>query len=187
MFKLLTDEERQKVVHEYNTRRAIVTLWAFILVLIAGIIGLWPSYILSNARENEVLERTKITEGSERVNDGKDLQAWLTETNNRLKLLSPELDTDKPSMFITQVLEQKVADIQLTGFSWVKVKGKVVLSVNGIALDRQALVSFERKVSSSGYFSEVTLPISNLAQDKDINFQIKFAIATSTKTSSKQP
>jgi len=46
MFKLLTEEERRKVVHEYALRRTIVMFLALILVLVVGIIGFLPSYIL---------------------------------------------------------------------------------------------------------------------------------------------
>ena len=70
--------------------------------------------------------------------------------------------------------------VTLTNFSWMKVKDKTNLAVNGVAPDRQTLIVFENRINASGYFSEVVLPISNLAQDKDIDFQIKFSLATST-------
>ena len=44
MFKLLTEEGRKKVESEYSTRRTVVMLLAFILVLIVGVIG--PSFKL---------------------------------------------------------------------------------------------------------------------------------------------
>ena len=176
MFKLLTEEGRDKVRREYRTRRTILMLLALILVLVAGVVGLLPSYMLSNIREKEALERVKILSnaniGSE---NGVELQTWFLETNRRLKALSPVLDTDRPSNFIDKVLEQKVTGIKITGLSWVKAKDKTNLSVSGVADDRQRLVMFEGKISSSGYFSNVTLPISDLAKDRNITFQIKFS------------
>jgi hypothetical protein len=117
MFKLLTDEEKQKVAHEYTVRRAIVVLLALILVLVVGIIGLLPSYIFSDARQNEVLERTRIMGSVGQRGDEEDLQTWLRETNRKLQILSPELDTDRPSIFIERILDQKVAGARITGFS----------------------------------------------------------------------
>lgn len=187
MFKLLTDEERQKVVHEYVLRRAIVMLSALILVLTIGIIGLLPSYILSNARENEVIERARIMGGAGQRGDEAGLQAWLEKVNRELQILSPELDTDRPSVFIEKVLGQKVSGTHITGFSWIRAKDEVTLSINGVALDRQALIAFENSINSSEYFSEVTLPVSNLAQDKNIDFQIKFSPAASTSGPLKTP
>ena len=187
MFKLLTDEERQKVAHEYVLRRAIVMLSALLLVLAIGIIGLLPSYILSDARENEVIERTRIIGSVGQRGNEAELQTWLEKVNRELQILSPKLDTDRPSILIERVLGQKVSGARLTGFSWTRAEDEVTLSVNGVALDRQTLIAFENSINSSGYFSEVTLPISNLAQDKNIDFQIKFSPAASTSGSLKTP
>ena len=187
MFKLLTDEEKQKVAHEYSVRRAVVVLLALILVLVVGIIGLLPSYILSDARQNEVLERTRIMGSVGQRGDEKDLQTWLRETNRKLQILSPELDTDRPSIFIERVLDQKVLGARITGLSWIRAEDKITLSVNGVALDRQALIAFENSINSSGYFSEATLPISNLARDRNIDFQIKFSPAVPASESLKTP
>ncbi|KKQ82938.1 MAG: hypothetical protein UT07_C0014G0014 [Parcubacteria group bacterium GW2011_GWB1_38_8] len=175
MFKLLTEEERNKVVHEYNMRRAIVILYALILIFVVGIIGLLPSYVLSNARQTEILERTRIIDKSILKGDEPELQKWLTQINNKLEVLSPKLDTDRPSDFIEKMLEQKISGIFIDSISWTNSEGKRELSVSGTALNRQTLVTFKDSINDSGYFSSVTLPISNLTQDTDINFQIKFS------------
>jgi len=175
MFKLLTEKERQKVAHEYAMRRAIVILLTLILVLVVGIIGLLPSYVLSNARENEALERMRIMGSVGEREDDATLQAWLKETNRKLQVLSPALDTDRPSDFIEKILDQRITGIAVTDFSWARAKDKVILSINGMATSRQSLITFENRINSSKYFSEVALPISNLAKDKDIDFQIKLS------------
>ena len=177
MFKLLTEEERYKVRREYSMRRAIVMLLALILVLVVGVIGLLPSYVLSNGRHNEVLERARIANSSKQHEDNSDLEVWLVEIDNELEILSPKLDTDRPSSFIDKVLDEKITGVRLTGFSWTKVKGGVTLSISGVARDRQALIAFENNINSSGQFSNVALPISNLAKDRDIDFQIKFSLS----------
>jgi len=175
MFKLLTEEGGRKVAREYAVRRAICLLLALVLVLTVGNIGLLPSYVLSNARQNEALERTRIMSNSEEGGSDASLQVWLGETNHKLQVLSPALDTDRPSDFIKTILDQKAAGITITGFLWVRAKDKIALSVNGVAASRQSLVTFENRINSSKYFSEVALPISNLAKDRDIDFQIKFS------------
>ncbi len=175
MFKLLTEEERYKVRHEYNMRRAIVMLSALIMVLVVGVIGLLPSYVLSNARQNEVLERNRIISTSKQHDDNSSLEAWLIEINNELEVSSPKLDTDRPSDFIDKVLDQKIGGVRITEFSWIKAKDGVTLAIGGIGRDRQTLIAFENSMNASSHFSTVTLPISNLAKDKDIDFHIKFS------------
>lgn len=183
MFKLLTEESRQKVTREYGVRRIIVIFMSLIVVFVIGIIGLLPSYILSNARQDDVLEWARITGSTGQDRDVLDLQAWLTEINLRLQTLSPELDTDRPSDLVKKILDQKIAGVDITSLSWIKSKDKkIVLSVSGTALDRQILVAFQNRINTSGYFSEVVLPISNLVRDRDIDFQIKFSPATSTQS-----
>lgn len=183
MFKLLTEEERQKVAREYVAHRVVVMLSTFVLVLSVGIIGLLPSYVLSNARQSEVLERVRIMNSSgQQKGDELELQAWLIETTKKLQALSPELDTDRPSDFIDKVLSQRTMGVRITSFLLAKVKDKTTLSIGGIASDRQALIRLEDRINTSGYFSEVVLPVSNLAKDKDIDFQIKFSPAPPQKS-----
>jgi len=175
MFKLLTEEERKKVASEYATRRVILMLFAFSLVLVVGLIGLSPSYVRSNARQKEVLERTRIINNSPKRGDEAEIEVWLSKVNNELQLLSPALDVDRPSDFIDQILIEKNVGVRITSFSWTKSKNKVTLSVRGVAATRQALIAFEDRINASGHFVDVVLPVSNLATDKDIDFQIKLA------------
>jgi len=176
MFKLLTEKEKAKVASEYKIRRAVVMVTAFIAMLIVAMVGLTPSYILSNSREKDVLERTRILENSEH-NDNKELETWLKETNIKLKTIDPKLDTDKPSLFVENILSEKGSSIRLTSFSWVRLKGELVLFAEGFATTRQALIEFEDRINATGKFSNVSLPVSNLAQDKNIGFQIKLSPA----------
>jgi hypothetical protein len=180
MFKLLTEEERQKVTGEYVIRRTVIFLLALVLVLAVGIIGLLPSYVLSNARQSEVLDRVRIMGVTEEETGESDIQIWLAAMNRKLQVLSPTLDTDRPSDFVEKILDEKIAGISITAFSWLRVKNEITLSVSGVAFDRQTLISFENRIDSSNYFSKVTFPISNLTKDRDIDFQIKFSLASST-------
>ncbi|MBI2674053.1 MAG: hypothetical protein HYX23_02105 [Candidatus Zambryskibacteria bacterium] len=175
MFQLLTEEERRKVGHEYVVRRTIVLLCAFVLALAVGIIGLFPSYTLSSIRRLEALERTKAVGSARQRNDDLGLQVWLEEINLKLKLLSPALDTDRPSNFIDKILDQKSAGILITDFSLAKSIDKVDISINGVAANRQSLITFKDRLNSSGNFSNVVSPISNLTKDKNIDFQITFS------------
>ena len=104
MFKLLTEEAIQKVSLEYGRRRAILILFALVLVLTVTIIGLLPSYVLSTIRAREVEERTHITNSMKSRGDEAELYAWLTKTNLALQTLSPKLDTDRPSELIYEII-----------------------------------------------------------------------------------
>jgi len=174
MYKLLPPETREKVKSEYLMRRAVVMVLAIILVEIVALVGLLPSYVLSKARQNEAVERGKMLASN--LGDGEeDLTLWLESLNTKLKILSPKLDNDRPAQNLSDVIKQKGAGVKLTGFTWSKVEGKTQLAVVGVARDRQALLSFESRLNASGEFSAVTFPVSNLAKDKDISFELTLA------------
>jgi hypothetical protein len=175
MFKLLTEEVRKKVAHEYAYRRAVVVVVALVIILIVAMVGLFPADVLSRARKQEITERLRIIGNLELKKSEIDLKAWLTSINLKLNTLNPKLDVDRPSVYIEQVLEKRVAGIKLTNLSWVKSDNKSTISISGIANDRQTLIAFENSLNASGYFDTVSLPISNLARDKNINFQVKLS------------
>lgn len=176
MYKLLPDEERAKIQAEYSRRRYVVMLSASITVIVVGMVGLFPSYMLSNARQNEVEERIKIT-GEFGLDENKaELQAWLARLNLKLRTLSPKLDQDRPSDLIEEVINRRAVGIKITSFDWAKAEeAGNTLSISGTARDRQALIAFEGSLNASGRFATVALPISNLAREKDINFQVKLS------------
>ena len=182
MYKLLTDEEKKIVAKAYAERRAVVMLSACIFILVVALIGLLPTYILTTWRQDEVVLRAKTMIELGQTGNDEGLQNWLSKVKRELQVLSPKFDTDRPSQFIKMVVDERVSGVRLNAFSWVKVKNKVTLSISGVAVDRQALIAFEDDIQASRNFSGVTLPISDLARDKNISFQIKFTPAGTATT-----
>jgi hypothetical protein len=148
-----------------------VILSALSLVFIVTIVGLLPSYILSDAREKEALERVRIIESAGKK-DYKELEIWMAKTNLILRTLSPRLDADRPSDYFENILSEKIPGIKITNLLWDK-KGSLTILVEGQAVSRQSLTNFETGLKQSNRFKEVILPISNLAKDENIGFQIK--------------
>ncbi len=175
MYKLLTEEEREKVLKEYSERRFVVILGALILILIVAMVGLFPSYLLSNVRQREVEERVRITGEAGLKEEDRELQAWLTNLNFKLRMLSPKLAVDRPSGSIQDVLKEKIPGIRLEAFSWSKIDGKIFVMVSGVAQNRQTLLAFENKLNASRKFDAVTLPLSSLVRDRDIDFQVRLS------------
>lgn len=175
MFKLLTEEARKKVESEYIMRRGVVVLTALIVIVIAGMIGLFPSYIVSNAQQKEVQEHIEPVESLELQKDYSPLYYWLDGMKFRIGALDPSSDKERAASFIESVLKERISGIKVTELLWSKFEKKPVLSLSGIAHDRQALLAFEERLNSSGKFSSVTLPVSNLAKDKNISFKLKLS------------
>lgn len=174
MYKLLPEEAKEGVRREYLMRRTVIMLSAFILVLIVSITGLFPSYSISKARQRELGDRVKAVNAA---SQGKELEAWLSAINLKLKVLSPKLDDDRPASLMALVIKEKGTGVKLANFNWTKSDTGKTFIVSGIASDRQALLLFESKLKALNSFSSVSLPLSNLAKDKDISFEVKLTIA----------
>ncbi len=178
MYKLLTTEEKKKVRHEYNEHRAVVILSSLLLVIVVAIVGLFPSYLLSSARNQEVVGRME-SEGLDATSVESQLQNWLIDLNLKLTTLYHQEGegSDHPSLLIEEVISKKKVGLSLTSVAWNKKEEGISLLVSGKASTRQALLNFQNELTASGKFSNVTLPVSNLAQDKDISFQINLTVA----------
>lgn len=175
MFKLLTEEAMKKVTSEYKRRRTVVVLLALILALLISVVGILPSYVLSTIRQFEIEEKSKITNSAKTKGDEQELDAWLAKTNNILASISPDLEMPPPSELIEKVIDEKTSGVSLTSFSWKEDKEKPVMIVRGLASSRANLILFRDNLNDSGHFSSVELPISDLALDKNIDFQISLS------------
>lgn len=172
MFKLLPLEERARVAHEYKLRRTVVIITALILVLIVALIGFFPSYILSRIKHTEA---ETLSKGASQHNNEEDLGAWLATFNKKLRTLSAGKEQETVSLAIERALAERGAGVRITQINWTESEGVAALTLTGVASDRQALLSLESRLKNSGHFSEVMLPVSNLARERDISFQISLA------------
>jgi hypothetical protein len=174
MYKLLTEQEKQIVKKEYNLHRLVIMLLALVVVLSVALVGLLPSYLFSTVRHREIGEQLEIlrpAEGSEEAS----LKTWLAETNKKIGSLSPELDKDTVSQYFDKLIQSKPAGISVKRLGWKKSADKVAISIQGVARDRQALINYEKALSSSGEWADVVLPVSNLASDRNIEFDISLS------------
>lgn len=177
MYKLLTEEQKKKIQAEYRLRLVVIALWSLIAVIVIGMVSLFPSYILTKARYNELTERLAILEQTGLSFEDKEVQLWLNQMNQKLKLLSPKFDKDRPSVFIEEALRARVAGIRVTSLGWKREANGEIITLTGTASDRQSLINFENKLDKLGNFGDVSLPISNLAKDKDIDFEVELVKA----------
>ncbi len=185
MFKLLTDEERKRVAAEYARRRAIVMLVGVIGVLVVGIIGILPSYLASTRKLSEAREHIETLRASQASSD-LDPKAWLKDINTKLEALNPSRDKDRPSLVIDEVVGKRGTAISLNNFSWSIERNKQMMSVSGIAADRQTLIDFRDRLATSESLPNVALPISNLTKDQDINFQVELSSDSRSTTNTTQ-
>ena len=172
MFKLLPEKKRRLIEREYKLRLATLMLAGICLILSVAVAGILPSYFLSIERLSEVRQRATQQSQAPVSEDEAVLPGWLSRVNRRISLLGPQEIDGKPFEQLKNVLDEKIEGVMITSLSWKLVGNEERLKMRGVARDRQTLVNFSNKINASKKFSRVELPVSNFAEDQDINFEI---------------
>lgn len=173
MLNLLQPAEKKAVQREYYMRLVVVTLiFVSLTIIVAGLL-LIPSYILTLSKESIAQEKQKSLDQMAAQQNNAALLEEMRLINTELSLLASDDTVRLPSDTIARVVELKGGDIALQSFTYTKGDAGVELVVGGIAATRNALVSFVRTLrQETPYFTSAELPVSNLAQDQDIDFSI---------------
>lgn len=177
MFNLLPIQIKQEVKSEYSLRRLTIIL-VFILGLQASfLIFLFPTWLISLYNEKEVVLQSE--QASQVVSEGGVVQDGdiIKTLNTKLTVLNKVLEYPKIQTYLDVILSKKTRSISITQVSYaLKDATSANMSVSGVSLSRESLVSFVKSLEETKAFKSVDLPISNLAKDKNIDFTINLVI-----------
>ncbi|MES2214061.1 MAG: PilN domain-containing protein [Patescibacteria group bacterium] len=168
----MNDETRAVAVKEYSRRRMVIVLFLFCTIVLVGILELFPSYMLSFSRKNIAAARIEQLKRSPSSEDGRVLEKWLSLTNKKLVVLSPDMGSDLPYEIFQKIIKVKPAGISLFSLRWTKSAEGATITLSGTARDRQTLLAFQDSLNASKAFSKAVLPISSFAKDKDLQFEV---------------
>lgn len=169
MYKLLTQEERQKVEAEYRARRTHVALRLTAILLAFIIAALSPLLIQTLGKKNAAILALSSVEDKGESAEAQDLLTWAQSLRVKVAALTPALSSPQPYEYFEKVLKSKPANVRITSFSYTKAGN--VLNAKGKAPDRQSLLQFQSNLVSSGDFSKVDFPVDNLAKESNIDFE----------------
>lgn len=177
MINLIPPPAKKKVVAEYWTRT--ISLWAILggtaLLLVTTLFIPLNIYVTNQeAYLTTILASREADKSNHEQNS-----ALLTHANEKAEILLKrkyEYHFYELLPLLESIAESKV-DLEDVTLNQTK---DPVLSVGGIALTRQALVAFRDELEQQVDFLAVDLPISNLIEESDVEFNIKITLATST-------
>ncbi|MBL7045135.1 MAG: hypothetical protein ISR98_00850 [Parcubacteria group bacterium] len=173
MRNLLSQKDKKVIINEYKLRIIIIVLTAiFLTTLIAGTL-LVPSYILSNFKFNIIKEHAEIIKKSVEKREQSGSGLILNDTQQKLNILSISEDNVLLSTAFRKILDKRPSGIKINELFYKKQQdnsGAIITS--GVASKRDILLQFEKDLKKENIFSEVVLPISNLASDRNIEFSI---------------
>ncbi len=172
MFNLLPEIEKKHIVSEYSTRRTIVALIFLFTIGLIAVISIIPSFILSSAKVGEVSESISTIRSSTIFEEEDELSLALSDTNAKVSTLLPEKQNIYIADLFEKILSHKTASVRINGISYRKGDKDDSVAVNGVALSREDLSFFVEDMRKNPLFTEVNLPVSNFAKDRNSEFTL---------------
>ena len=171
MINLIPKQAKKRLVVEYWAR--VFSTWGILwsVALLVGASVIFPTFILITSQV-EVYE-TSAAEALAKVANFENVSVSLVEANQQARLILDEQKLPVFSDYIALVKSLQGDDIQISSIGLSRKNDSLEpISLSGVATDRQALASFRDRLLADEQVSSVDLPISNLAQDKNISFSI---------------
>lgn len=175
MINLLPPEEKKHQHHELTFRLTIVSLTLFSGAFMIGVILLTPAYFIANINEEAVLKELSLLQGSEESTERERISAELLAVRENLSALAGDIPRESFYHTIDIVAEHHGNTITLSSISYRRETGEKLseLRIGGKADRRDDLLSFTEDLKKNELFSDVILPVSSLAKDHDIEFNIE--------------
>jgi hypothetical protein len=175
MINLIPPAAKKRLKFEYWTRVMSVWLLIWAVALVVGASLLFPTYVLIGSQINVFAESAALA--SEKVSSYENVSKTLVQSSQQASFILNESDLPEISKYIDLLKSLEGSDITIDRID-VNRDGTVLqpIRVTGEADSRQALASFRDRLVAEAVVSEVDLPISNLAQDREILFSISIIL-----------
>jgi len=171
MINLIPQSAKRSLLIEYWVRVVSVWLTVWSIAFFVGASILYPAYVLIGY-QIEAYETT-AQEASQKVLVYENISTSLVQASVQAKTIIDESSELDFSEFIDLFEGLQGTKIHLSQIGLSRnVTGIAPVKLVGVADDRQSLASFRDKLLAEEHVTEVDLPISNLARDKDIQFSI---------------
>jgi hypothetical protein len=118
---------------------------------------------------------------SQKVADYESANVALVQASQQAREIVQQAEVASVSSYVDLFMSLQETNIRIARLNIVQEDTNILpVRMNGTASDRQALASFRDRMLAHPLITEVDLPISNLANDKDILFSITVTMANST-------
>ena len=174
MINLLPISGIKKIISEYRIRLVTTALIMLAVIILIAMTLLFPAYLLASHKRAIVLEDlSKIGDQTASSQEIKDLEKTIKETDAILDLLNAKGQRfSVSSNIIAKTASFRTENIKITGIFYDKKDIEESLSLKGTATNRQSLSSFIEMLKKDVAFRDVSLPISDLVKDRNIDFTV---------------
>ncbi|HCC05530.1 TPA: hypothetical protein DEP58_04505 [Patescibacteria group bacterium] len=169
---LLPKEQKKILEREYYVRLATVVAFTLAGAVIVGCVALVPAY-MQVAGELRLREATYELHQKD-VEDNSSLVQEVSQSSLMLTFLEEKYSQEKLTTLLDEVFKERPSGISITGFSYKR--NDSVLALQGIASTRDLVVPFARALEANQYFEEAPVPISNLAKNTNLDFNLSIIL-----------
>lgn len=175
MINLIPPKAKKNIKKEYLFRVLSVWLLVWSVFIIVGAFISLPVYVLIGSQIS--VYESAANQASERVFQYESVSAGLIKSSQQAKLALDEAEGVSFSEYITLFKALEGEEIVINKINLSQKAGMVEpISISGVAAGRQSLAVFRDRILALEEVTEVDLPISNLAREKDIPFMITVVI-----------
>ena len=165
--------EKKALRREYYTRLCIVALFVLSIVAIIGAISLIPAFMEASVEEVSQLHSVRSLTEQQKEDQTIQLKDELTTAKITSAGLSSLITTTPLSDAIISIIatrgEAKISSIDTLRAA----SSSIVVTVQGTAPTRNALLAFKDKIQSTISSATVDLPDEDLTQSKNVSFSFK--------------
>lgn len=177
---ILPDTEKSLIVKGLRRRFYVVALILVSIAFILGTVMLLPSYFLTRVQVATVI--SDASNENEIEKKYTEILNLPTEIEYKLNIFQKNYADGTVIFHLLKLEEDLPEKIKINTFSFRRnalynEKRGTVITVSGVAADRDSLVQFSTSLKSSKSFSVVDVPISSLTKDKNLPFSMNLFIA----------
>lgn len=172
MFTLLPNEYRKRILKAYKVRLLVLSSFFVVLFLAILITSFLPSYIAVNSEYQKLVSEEEFVRKSIIKNNDDGLSLTIKNLKANIDLI---IRLDRPALKeVTKVFKYENSDITLTKIDYrtTDIGGYTIL-LSGVSRTRKSLSDFAKSLRGENSFKNVDLPISDLAKESDVTFNIK--------------
>ena len=180
MINLIPTTAKHSLIKEYWIRTATVWFFLWSAAVLLGIFILIPSYVLTHSQVSAYKDSAESA--TEKIATFETVSKELTRAGVWAGMIKENFSHPNNSQYIALFCSLERDGITISNISITWGDGGVEpIIVEGTADNRQALAAFRDRLVAQAVVSDVNLPLSNLAKDKDIPFEVTVTI-DNTKT-----
>ncbi len=164
--------DQQKMRREYRIRAFIVFIFFIAVAIIIGVTSLFPAYVYSTLEEKMHLGQVATIQKSTDIAAVNTIQRQLSTSKNIVDAVNSTVQTVDYSAAIKSVVAIR-GTIQINSISVENPANSLSITISGIAPTRVDLLAFKNRLQALTPQTTVNLPISILAEDKNVPFSIQ--------------